>query len=61
MWAEEGMNASLKGQCDIKIICGQLSLNPGTFYHSLQSSYKNHGAAENDVCTIKVDTTIRTI
>ncbi len=61
MWAEEGMNASLKGQCDIKIISGQLSLNPGTFYHSLQSSYKNHVAAENDVRTIKVDTTIRTI
>ena len=60
-WAEAGFNSQIEGQYDIKFINGQLTVNPGTFYHSLQASYKGRVAAENEVRTVKADTIITTI
>ncbi|MFW5861573.1 MAG: TolC family protein [Spirochaetota bacterium] len=60
-WAEAGFNSQIEGQYDIKFINGQLTVNPGTFYHSLQASYTGRVAAENEVRTVKADTIITTI
>lgn len=60
-WAEAGVNSQIEGQYDIKFINGQLTVNPGTFYHSLQASYRGRVAAENEVRTVKADTIITSI
>jgi outer membrane protein TolC len=61
MGADSGMNSFIEGQYTVNIINGQIAINPGSLYHSLQSSHKGHVAAENDVRTAKAATIIQTI
>ena len=60
-WAESGINSSIDGQYDVKIVNGTLAVNPGAFYHGLMASRKGYIIAEKDVRRIKADTAIRTI
>ena len=60
-WAESGFSSRIEGQYNISFINGQLTVNPGTFYHSLQASYKGRVAAENEVRKVKAETIITTI
>jgi len=59
--ADAGMYSSVDGQYNVNFITGNLAVNPGAFYNSLQASRKGHIIAEHDVRRIKADTTVNTI
>lgn len=60
-WYEAGFQSQIEGQYNVKIINGQISINPGTFYNTLQSSRNNFIASEHDARRVKADTTITTL
>lgn len=60
-WYESGFQAQIAGQYDVKIINGQISINPGVFYNSLQSSRNGFIASEYEARKIKTETIITTI
>jgi len=59
--ADAGFNANIDGRYDIKFINGQITLNPGVFYNTLQASRNAHIVAENNVRKVKGDTVVRAI
>jgi outer membrane protein len=59
--ADAGYSSSIKSMTNVTFINGELFVNPGVFYNSLQASRKFHVIAENEVRKVKLDTTILTI
>ncbi|MBN2402710.1 MAG: TolC family protein [Spirochaetes bacterium] len=59
--ADAGYSSSVKSISSVTFVNGELYVNPGVFYNSLQSSRKGHVIAENEVRKVKLDTTIQTI
>lgn len=59
--AEAGYTSSIKSITTVTFVKGEIAVNPGVFYNSLQASRKGHIIAENDVRTVKLNTTIQTI
>jgi len=60
-WYEAGFQSQVEGQYNVKIINGEISINPGTFYNTLQSSRNNFIASEHDARRVKADTTVTTL
>lgn len=60
-WYESGFQALITGQYDVKIINGQISINPGAFYNNLQSSRYGFIASEHEARRLKAETIITTI
>ncbi len=59
--ADAGFNANIDGRYDIKFINGQIAVNPGVFYNTLQASRNAHIAAENNARKVKSETVVRAI
>jgi len=60
-WYEAGFQAQIAGQYDVKIINGQIAVNPGAFYNSLQASRNGYIASEYEARSIKANTIITTL
>ncbi len=60
-WYEAGFQSQIAGQYDVTIVGGQITINPGAFYNSLQASRNNYIASEYEARTIKVNTIITTL
>ncbi len=59
--ADAGFNASIDGVYNVKFITGQLTVNPGVFYNTLQASRSSHVAAEHEVRRERAETTKQAI
>lgn len=59
--AEAGFSSRVAGQYDIRYVTGTISINPGVFYNTLQSSRKAYIVAEHEVRRVKAETIITTI
>ncbi len=60
-WAESGFNANIDGSYNVKFINGQIAVNPGVFYNSLQATRDAHVISENNVRKVKNETVVRAI
>ncbi len=60
-WAEAGLYSMSDGQYDITFVNGEIAVNPGVFYNSLQASRNGHIETVNNVKTVKADTIVKTI
>lgn len=60
-WYEAGFQSQIAGQYDVKIINGQIAVNPGAFYNSLQASRNGYIASEYEARSIKANTIITTL
>ncbi|MCX8125101.1 MAG: TolC family protein [Spirochaetes bacterium] len=60
-WYESGFQSQIAGQYDVKIISGQIAINPGAFYNSLQASRNGYIASEYEARSIKANTIITTL
>ncbi|MGB4269999.1 MAG: TolC family protein, partial [Spirochaetota bacterium] len=60
-WYEAGFQSQIAGQYDVKIINGQIAVNPGAFYNSLQASRNSYIASEYEARSIKANTIITTL
>jgi len=59
--ADAGFNAKIEGRYDVKFITGQISVNPGAFYNTLQAARSFHVAAEYEVRRERAETVKRAI
>lgn len=59
--ADAGFNADIQGRYDVKYINGQITVNPGVFYNTLQASRNAHIIAENNVRKVRSETVVRAI
>ncbi|RPI91294.1 MAG: TolC family protein [Spirochaetales bacterium] len=59
--ADAGFNANIDGRYEVKFVNGQITVNPGVFYNTLQASRNAHIIAENNVRKVKGDTVVRAI
>ncbi len=59
--ADSGFNASIDGSYNVKFINGQITVNPGVFYNTLQATRDAHVIAEHNVRKVKNETVVRTI
>lgn len=59
--AENGFMALSDGQYDIKIVQLRFGINPGNFYHTLQSSRAQHVIALQELRKVKCETEYRVI
>ncbi|MBN2041595.1 MAG: TolC family protein [Spirochaetes bacterium] len=59
--AEAGYSSSIESITSVTFVNGEVFVNPGVFYNTLQASRKGHIIAENEVRTTKLNTTIQTI
>ncbi len=59
--ADAGYSSSIESVSNVTFINGEVFVNPGVFYNSLQASRKGHVIAENEVRRVKLNTTIQTI
>lgn len=60
-WYEAGFQSQIAGQYDVKIISGQIAVNPGSLYNSLQASRNGYIASEYEARSIKANTIITTL
>ncbi len=60
-WYEAGFQSQIAGQYDVKIINGQIAVNPGALYNSLQASRNGYIASEYEARAIKAHTIITTM
>jgi len=60
-WYEAGFQSQIAGQYDVKIINGQIAVNPGAFYNSLQAARNGYIASEYEARSIKANTIITTL
>lgn len=59
--ADAGYNADIQGRYDVKYVNGQITVNPGVFFNSLQASRNAHIIAENNVRKVRSETVVRAI
>ncbi|MBN1534382.1 MAG: TolC family protein [Spirochaetes bacterium] len=59
--ADSGYSSNIDALYDVKFINGQITVNPGVFYNTLQASRNAHIIAENNVRKVKNETVVRAI